>query len=202
MGQYLNDGRANAFFRAITLVLSGSLVVLIRLSLAPVAVSQVAPDDKLIVPGQRIGRWALEMTIDTLRTMNGQENLPPNIGPSAIYPMRRFYSDSSSEIWGHEWFNLHLQAATRGRDSQRLEYVFVQNEEFKTDKAIVVGATRQLVEDAHGQPTAVTRIADPGMGMLRLIYDEIGLATVIDRGGLVVRVFVFRPKTARTLWNF
>ncbi|TMI70633.1 MAG: hypothetical protein E6H05_13545 [Bacillati bacterium ANGP1] len=178
-----------------------ALVVLVLLLLASPGVSQ-APDDKLIVPGQRIGKWTLEMTIDTLLQMNGLQNLPPFIGPSPVYPMRRWYSDSNSEIWGQEWFNLHFQAATRGRDAQRLEYVFIESDEFKTDKDIAVGVTRQVVENAYGQPTAVTRIADPRVGTLRLIYDEIGLATVIDRNEIVVKVCVFRARTARALWNF
>jgi len=178
-----------------------ALVVLVLLLLPSPGVSQ-APDDKLIVPGQRIGKWTLEMTIDTLLQMNGLQNLPPFIGPSPVYPMRRWYSDSNSEIWGQEWFNLHFQAATRGRDAQRLEYVFIESGEFKTDKDIAVGVTRQVVENAYEQPTAVTRIADPRVGTLRLIYDEIGLATVIDRNEIVVKVCVFRARTARALWNF
>jgi len=53
-----------------------ALGVLVLLLLAPPVVSQV-PDDKLIVPGVRIGKWTLEMTIDTLRQMNGPENIGP-----------------------------------------------------------------------------------------------------------------------------
>ncbi len=33
-----------------------------------------APDDKLIVSGQRIGKWTLEMTIDDLLRINGPRN--------------------------------------------------------------------------------------------------------------------------------
>jgi hypothetical protein len=46
------------------------LFLLLLLLLAPPATSQV-PDDKLIVSGQRIGKWALEMTVDDLVRMNG-----------------------------------------------------------------------------------------------------------------------------------
>src|SRR2546425_2855569 len=176
----------------------GFLVLL----LSAMPVFSQTPNDKLIVPGQRIGKWTLDMTIDTLVRMNGPQNLPLFIGPSPVYAMRRWYSDSDSEIWGQEWFDLHFQAATRGRDAQRLEYIFIESDEFKTDKDIAVGVTRQVVESAYGQPTAVTRITDPRVGTLRLIYDEIGLATVIDRNEIVVKVCVFRARTARALWNF
>ncbi len=47
-----------------------ALSVFALLLLAPPAVSQV-PDDKLIVPGQRIGKWTLEMTIADLERIYG-----------------------------------------------------------------------------------------------------------------------------------
>src|SRR3990170_4152679 len=50
---------------------TAALGVLILLLLAPPAVSQI-PDDKLIVPGVRIGKWTLKMTINDLLRMNGQ----------------------------------------------------------------------------------------------------------------------------------
>ena len=46
------------------------LLLLTVLLLAPRAVAQ-APDDKLIVPGVRIGKWTLKMTIPDLERMNG-----------------------------------------------------------------------------------------------------------------------------------
>jgi len=62
---------------------------------------------------------------------------------------------------------------------------------------------RQAVENAYGQPTAVTRAGGRQIpGGLRLIYDEIGLAALISRNGVAEMLFVFRPRTARTLWNF
>lgn len=176
-----------------------TLAVVLLLLVSP-AISEV-PGDKLIVPGVRIGKWTLEMTIATLVQMNGPQNTA-GIG-SPIDPMRRSFSDSNSEIWWHEWSNLFFSAATRGRDTQRVEYIFIWSQDFKTDKGIATGMVRQAAENAYGQPTAVTRtegLQNPGG--LRLIYDEIGLAALINRNGVVDMLFVFRPRTARTLWNF
>lgn len=47
-----------------------ALSIIALLLLASPAVSQV-PDDKLIVAGQRIGKWTLEMTVDDLFRING-----------------------------------------------------------------------------------------------------------------------------------
>jgi len=179
-----------------------ALGVLVLLLLAPPVVSQV-PDDKLIVPGVRIGKWTLEMTIDTLRQMNGPENIGPGSPGTPIERMPGWFADSNSEIWWHEWSNLSFSAATRGRDAQRVEYIFTWSNDFKTGKNIAPGMVRQAVENAYEQPTAVTRAGGRQIpGGLRLIYDEIGLAALISRNGVAEMLFVFRPRTARTLWNF
>lgn len=176
--------------------MKGVCVLLLLVALAAPGFAQ-APDDKLIVPGQRIGKWTLEMTISALVEMNGARNV---LLGSPVDPMRAWFADSRDDIWGHWWINIQFSAATRGRDAQRVEYVSTSSSAFKTDKSIVPGATRQAVESAYGQPTAV--VPQAASGQQRLVYDDIGLAATIDRSGMVDSLFVFRPKTARTLWNF
>ncbi len=46
------------------------LVAVLLLAASPMASSQV-PDDRLIVPGVRIGRWTLSMTVDQFLRING-----------------------------------------------------------------------------------------------------------------------------------
>lgn len=181
-----------------------AVIVLVVLTLALPAASQVA-DDKLIVPGQRIGRWTLDMTINALVEMNGPQNVPASargVG-TPIDVMTKWFPDSREDIYDHWWSNLFLSAATRGRDAQRVEYIYTRSGDFKTEKNIALGMTREDVEKAYGQPIAVTRAGTgPSSGMRRAIYDDIGLASVTDRNGIVIILCVFRPKTAQTLWNF
>ncbi len=182
-----------------------ALGVLGLLALASPAISQT-PDDKLIVPGQRIGKWTLEMTMDSLLQMNGPRNtlavVPGTLGNPVIRMVAGF-SDSTGEIWWHEWSNLSFSAATRGRDAQRVEYIFTSSEDFKTDKGVAPGMVRAAVQNAYGQPSAVTRTGGAqNPGGLRMIYDESGIAATISRNGTAEMLFVFRPRTARTLWNF
>jgi hypothetical protein len=181
-----------------------AVIVLVVLTLALPAASQVA-DDKLVVPGQRIGRWTLDMTINALVEMNGPQNVPANVRGIGIPidVMTKWFPDSREEIYDHWWSNLLLSAATRGRDAQRVEYIYTRSGDFKTEKNIALGMTREDVEKAYGQPIAVTRAGTgPSSGMRRAIYDDIGLASVTDRNGIVIILCVFRPKTAQTLWNF
>jgi len=181
-----------------------ALGVLVLLLLVPPAISQ-APDDKLIVPGQRIGKWTLAKTIDQLLQMNGPRNIRRGTPGSPLDRMQAWFADSNDEIWWHWWADVNFSAATRGRDAQRVEYIFTANDEFKTEKGTTPFVTaREAVESAYGRPTAVTR-AGPEAGRMRLIYDEIGLAVIVGQaptGASITRALaVFRPGTARTLWN-
>lgn len=170
-----------------------AVVVLALLLLAPPVTSQV-PDDKLIVPGQRIGKWTLEMTIDDLLQMNGPRRAIG--GGSTIFrlPDRDLIS---SDFWVHRWDHLGFRVVTLGRENQRIWNLAALSPDYKTDRGIGSGATRQAVEAAYGMPTAVTR---PDEESLHLIYDQLGLALrVFDQA---VNVLIFRPGTAKERWKF
>lgn len=152
------------------------------------AVSQV-PDDKLIVPGQRIGRWILTMTIADLTQMNGA---PSQVVSSEL-------ADLSRELVIHRWGRLGLLAVTSASDRQRIEVLVATSEEFKTERGIAVNSRREAVEAAYGRPTAETR---PTGTSTRLIYDAIGLVVILVSPGLAESVAVFRPGTGRQLWGF
>lgn len=179
-----------------------SVGALTLLLFAQPAVSQV-PDEQLIVPGQRIGRWSLDMTIGAFVEMNGPQNVIPGSLASPVEPMRAWFNDSRDDIWGHRWSNREFAAATRGRNAQRVEYIFTWNAASRTNTGITPGSTGSAVVNAYGRPTAVVsqvRVGQPGQQ--RLIFDEIGLAVVLDRTGVTDLMLIFRPMMARILWNF
>jgi hypothetical protein len=176
------------------------VVWFVLLLLAQSAVSQT-PDDRLIVPGIRMGKWTLDITINALVEMNGPQNTGGGFTP--VDSMRSYFNDSREDIWVHWWSNHQFLAATRGRDAQRVEYLFTSSSAFKTDKGVAPGSSRLALESAYGPPTAVVSQVRAGIGgHQRLIYDDIGLAAIVDRVGAVDSLLVFRPRTARTLWNF
>ena len=174
-----------------------ALSVLILLLLAPPAVSQV-PDDKLIVPGQRIGKWTLEMTIDDLLRMNGPRQPMGEISGSREAIVRLEGPDvASADFWVHRWDLLRLRVFTIGRESHRVWGLQTSDPGYKTARGVSVDVPRAAVETAYGRPTALVPRLDTGQV---LIYDELGLALSVPFN--VLFVIVFRPGTAKERWKF
>ena len=168
----------------------GPLLILL---IAFPALSQV-PDDRLIVPGQRIGKWTLDMTITDLIQLNGTPTFVPYIEP---------FGDFIYDFITFEWQQFNLVAYTPDRQKVvvlALGARFVPvPADYKTDKAIGFDATRQAVEKAYGRPTAQTI---PIRTSTTLIYDQVGLYFLFLNTGGMWRVGIFRPGTAKSIWKF
>lgn len=179
-----------------------AVVGLVLFLLAQPAVSQV-PDDKLIVPGQRIGKWTLGMTIDDQLKMNGPRR---GLSYKPLQPLP--HTDMvSPDVWEHHWDQLDgFYALTVGRDSQEVIVLAIE-EAYKCAKGIGAGGSlQQAMEAAYGKPAAVT-VADKSVNTV--IFDEIGLAAWVTRpewtaypAGTVYTMLVFRPGTARSIWKY
>ena len=161
-------------------------VVLVLLFLAPPVISQVL-DDKLIVPGQRIGNWTLEMTIQALTRANGQ--------PALVSPP--IWGDGLPGLVEHYWPAIGLRAGTF--DGQSIAYIEVdpENTAYKTEKGIGWNSPSAAVTTAYGTPTAITTA---GYGRSRWIYDSIGLSFIVLN--FVRRAEIFKPGSARSIWKF
>lgn len=166
------------------------------LLLASPAISQV-PDDKLIVPGQRIGKWTLDMTLDDLDRMNGQ-------GALARMTERGF----QSAIVFRAWPDFGLLAAHR-RDQMRVEALIISIlistsgvTAFKTAEGIGISSKWEEVLSAYRRPSWETRVAQ---SVIRSVYDQNGITfmRLIDSEGkdTVVAFYVFRPGAARSIWR-
>jgi len=167
-----------------------ALSVLALVLLALPALSQV-PDDKLIVPGQRIGKWTLELTVSELTQMNGRRSF---VGAAVG-------TDLVGNFIAHCWDlqRLFLLCAFTA-DGRRVEWLRFDHTGFATEKGAKPGGTRQQVVAAYGTPTADVEWA-AGSGR-RIIYDQIGLAAHITSDGAVANFVVFRPGMAKTVWKF
>lgn len=172
---------------------SGVLLIVMAVftSLSAAQVSQ----ENLVVPGQRIGKWTLGITIADLVAMNGQQN-------SSDGAPRRPASGSAADLQGdlteHHWQNLGLIAGTR--DGQRVLYLAARqtaaSSPYKTAEGIGYGSSRFAVEAAFGRPGATTV---PELGFQTWIYDERGIALVFPT---IPRLYVFRPNSAKSIWKF
>ena len=171
----------------------GSLLLLSLLLAVGPAASQ-APDDELIVPGVRVGRWTLQMTIDDLVRMNGPGHF------AFVMKGHPPEADAIREFSQYNWDSLGIGAITF--DGHRTEVlaagVGAALRSHKTDKGIGFQSDRAEVVTAYGTPTAVTV---PEGGQTNLIYDEIGVTFRIFNGGRVRIIYIFRPGTARRFWQ-
>lgn len=170
------------------------ILLLLSLLLAVGPAASQTPDDKLIVPGVRIGKWTLEMTIDDLVRMNGPARF-------AFFTKGRApEADAIREFSEYDWNSLGIAAITFDRHRTELlaAGVGAALQPHKTDKGIGFRSSRAEVRKAYGTPTAETT---PQEGQANLIYDEMGVAFRVFNGGRVRIIYVFRPGTARRFWQ-
>lgn len=180
-----------------------AVILLVIASVSTPATSQPAAD-KIIVPGERIGKWALPITTDGLVQANGPKSA---IGGGPLV-FKLLDSDLAAEIWVHRWDHLGLRAVTIGLpDAQQVFNLTIgvffnpslRMDDYRTEKGVGLGVSREVVEAAYGRPTAVTQ-AQPDYS--HLIYDELGLAVGIGPEGRAGSVIVFRRGTAKQRWRF
>ena len=138
-----------------------SLLMMLLLTASP-ASSQV-PDDAPIMPGLRIGRWTLEMTIDDLVRVNGQGGTVALSHPA--------YVGAFTVV---SWPTSPLAAFTK--DRRRIEALSVEAGAFRTYKGIGIGSSRANVIAAYGNSTATAAISPTTV----LMYDEIGASFGVD----------------------
>ncbi len=178
------------------------IISLVVLSLVLVVVGSSAatlgPEDKLIVPGERIGKWTLAMTVDELVRLQG-----PAIrllGTAGISP----HADAVHDSTLFYWHRIPVGAIAFGQQKRvdaLITGVAIRPEsggEYKTDRAIGFQSTRADVLKTYGQPTAVTV---PQPQEARLIYDALGIALWFDVGGRLRSVTIFRKGTASRYWH-
>ena len=175
-----------------------ALLLLVVLALAVPGLAQ-APGDKLIVPGQRIGKWTLDMTIDDLVRMHGPKNSVGTYGLRPVINAHDWSPTGRAELWFHVWGAQGLIAGTFGLNSQRVVLLATDNY-VKTAQGIGTGIPERAVQGAYGKPTAT--VASPRMGGSYLVYDKMGVYFRALGGGTVQGVGIFRPGTAKRIWVY
>ena len=159
-------------------------VLLLMLLLAASPAATQVPDDALIVPGLRIGKWSLDMTVDDLVRVNGQGDFSTLSHPA--------YVAGFTVI---AWATSPLGALTK--DRKKIEALSMTAGEFKTEKGIGVGSTRATMIAAYGtSPVAVA--VNPTTSVL--VYDETGTGFSVENDR-VSRVWIFRSRTGASIWD-
>jgi len=166
------------------------MLLLLVLVLAAPAVS-LTPDGYLVVPGVRIGKWTLKMTLDELEKMNG-----PAVTTTTVL------ADFRRDAFTYDWPSLDFGVGSY--EPRKVGWFYAAFGGFipwKTEKGIdLQKGTRAEIVKAYGKPTVETV---PRLGQKNMIYDAIGIAfTVYDSGGAIRGVRVFPPGMAKNIWKF
>ncbi len=168
---------------------TAALFFLVLLLLVAPAFSQTL-DDKLIVPGTRIGKWTLKMTLDDLEKMNG---------PATVSHLQ--FADFRREAFFYVWYSLDF--AVSAYEPRKLAWFvcgFTGGVPWRTEKGITLQkSTRADLLRAYGKPSVETV---PLPGQRNMIYDAIGIGFQVFRDGTIREIRIFRPGTARKIWKF
>lgn len=158
------------------------LFVFVLLVAAPPAASQ-GPDDALVVPGARIGRWALEMTIDDLIRMNGHGDFSALSHPA--------YAAGFTIV---AWRTAPVSALTK--DRRKADALSTTVGDFKTDRGVGLESTRAAVIAAYGSARMTVAVNAASV----LVYDDLGAGFSVENDR-VSRLWVFRPRTGAVIWT-
>lgn len=179
--------------RTILLLLAFLLILLI---LHGTPVQSGVPNDKVVVPGVRVGKWTLTMTLDDLVRMNGyavrilvMAGIPP--AADAVYDHTIF-----------RWDRVPVTATTfigRTRvEFLQTGFLMPAGHRYKTDRGIGFLSTRAQVLRTYGRPTAENA---PQPLETRMIYDHLGIAFSLDAAERIHTMYIFRPGTADRFWH-
>ncbi|MGQ0569065.1 MAG: hypothetical protein ACT4P5_05960 [Armatimonadota bacterium] len=161
-------------------------------------------DDRLIVPGLRIGKWTLSMTVEGI--VASISHPPGKAGILDVKPGRDVREGVVALTWEHMRFGVgtnDFRTAQGARPADlsvtgKVAYLFVYSPAYRTEKDVGPGSSPRAVAAAYGPPTATNEFGD---GNARLIYDQHGMAFSVG-AGVVRQMFVFRAKGAWSIWNF
>jgi hypothetical protein len=165
--------------------------VMVSVALLATSGHSQVPDSRLVVPGQRIGAWTLQMTVDNLVAVLGRQTRIASGG--------QLGGDMQIDLRVYRWDNIGLLVYTRDGQSVLLMEVN-QAPEFVTEKGITFDTPRAEVEAAYGRPTKVSQFgANPNN--LSFQYDSLGLEVFFSGAARVQGLGIFRPGSASSVWK-
>jgi len=176
--------------------LCGSAAILVFA--APFLLGGCAPTvstapDRQIVPGERIGEWALDMTIPRIDdVISGSPARSSGIADPRPGP------DFRAGFVNVLWPGRFLGAGTNDTASGKVVCLITWSPAFQTQEGVHPGGGEQEVANIYGSPSART-IAGPETS--RLIYNRIGIAFVLKKAA-VQQIYIFRPGEANVIWRF
>jgi hypothetical protein len=168
----------------------------LRAVVAQLPLRTVGAQDRMIVPGVRVGRWTLALTLDDLTRMHGYA--VRLLVTAGIPPAADAVFDHTTYTWERVPF-----AAMAFQGRKRVEYLqigFLMHSAngYRTTGGIGFMTRRSRVIAVYGRPTAEMA---PHPLETRMIYDHLGIAFGLDMAGRVHTMYVFRPGEAGRFWH-
>lgn len=149
------------------------------LALVVVAVAAAAARSQdagtVIVPGQQIGGWSLDTSVQDYLAAYGDPGPQPEPAADA--------ADGSGRLSLYVWSPHAISASADEGGRPRAVVLLHDGSAFKTARGVGIGSSSDVVLRAFGTPSAVTT---PAPGANRLIYDGLGLA-------LTMRTWTLKP---------
>lgn len=147
------------------------------------AATQV-PDDAFVVPGLRIGKWSLDMTVDDHVRVNGQGEFSTLSHPAYVAGLTVL-----------AWRAIPVSVITK--DRRKTDALSMVGGDFKTEKAVGLESARTSIIAAYGNPRMTVTIS-PTLSML--VYDEVGASFGVENDR-VNRIWIFRPRSGTAIWT-
>ncbi len=175
------------------------LILLVVPAIAAAAMAQGASPaglgpDTVIVPGQSIGRWSLDMSFTQLLWALGVRSVSVRSVPDPQF---------RNELEMSSWPDPSV-VAIHGSIDETLYGLGIAGSRYMTRERIGAGATEAKVTGAYGP---ASQVVQPPSRPKFLIYNDRGLAfqiafdPVSGDYGAVERVYVFRPGRAGAIWR-
>lgn len=161
--------------------MNAALVSVLIVMIAAAPVGSQTSDERAVVPGARIGKWTLDMSVDEVLRINGAASVRP-ASVATLIPEAIWYS------WDGHGF------AVGTHDRKTIDYLAVyQGREYQTLRGIGYRALRKDVVSAYGSPTHEGDIFLLAQGRIVtvLVYNKIGLALFLQ-DDIVQVLLVFR----------
>jgi hypothetical protein len=157
---------------------AGLLLALVALVALPVVAQ--TPQDKIAIPGGRVGRWDLNMSVQDLIRTNGLAGPRPSVATEYV-PRMTWYS------WDH------LGVGAGSHDRRKVEFLAVYAvRDLITERGVSIKSSRRAVLAAYGSPELEGDIFVQGKIIPVLIYNKIGLALFLNEDAVDL-MLIFRP---------
>lgn len=161
-------------------IVTAGLLLLALIALIALPVVAQTPQDKIAVPGIRVGRWDLNMSVQEFLRTNGPAGPRPSVATQYV-PRMTWYS------WDH------LGIGAGSHDRRKVEFVAVYAvRDLTTERGVGMRSSRRAVLAAYGSPELEGDIFVQGKIIPVLIYNKIGLALFLNED-VVDLILIFRP---------